>query len=113
MVIFRVRIHLDPRHRTRVLQSLVRILGPTRVLPGCVSCQLCSDVEEENALVFFEEWQTQEELEARLREDSLRVVLAALDYAIDPPEIRFVTTSETKGIEFIAACRLGPNGASG
>jgi quinol monooxygenase YgiN len=106
MVLFRVRIHLDPGRRAQVRGSLIRILEWTRALPGCLGCELSADVEDEDVLVLVEEWQTQAHLEARLRHDSLRVVLAALDCAVDSPRVRFETVGETKGIELVAACRM-------
>jgi len=105
MVLFRVRIHVAHRHRAQIVQSLARIVGPTRMQQGCVSCQLCCDCQEKNVLFLVEEWETQRQLEARLREDNLRVVLAAMDCAVSPPQVRFETIAETKGMELIAACR--------
>jgi quinol monooxygenase YgiN len=105
MLLFRVRIQLDAQNRTQVLQSLMRILEPTRARTGCISCVLCCDIEEKNAIVLIEEWATQEHLEARFQQDSLRVVLAAMDCAVCPPQVRIDTISETKGLEMIAECR--------
>lgn len=105
MLLFRVLLHLDAGQRARVMQSLGRIVGPTRALPGCVSCHLFADAEEENAILFIEEWQTQQNLETRLRADSMRTVMAAMDCAVGPPDVRVETISGTRGMDLIAACR--------
>lgn len=107
MVLFRLRIRLDPGQRVKVRGSLARILGPTRALPGCINCLLGEDIEDENQLIFVEEWSDQAHLNARLRADTLRVILAAMDCAVDPPDIRFETITETRGMDLIAACRQG------
>lgn len=113
MIAFRARISLNPAQRPQVVCSLRRILAQTRVLPGCVCCQLCTDVEDANKLVLIEEWADVQSLRTHLRADSFRVVLSALDYAIDPPEVRIDTVAESRGMDFITLCRGRPTGEDG
>ena len=105
MILFRARLRLDAARRAGVVRSLVRVLGPTQAMPGCVSSRLYVDVEDEEVLVFVEEWTDEQHLAARLRADSMRVVLSALDCAFEAPEVRFETIAGTRGIEWIAECR--------
>lgn len=105
MVVFRAQISLNPACRSQVIRSLRRILSQTRVLPGCVSCQLYADIEDDNRLVLIEEWADVQSLRAHVRADSFRVVLSALEYAVEPPEVRFDTLANTTGMEFITTCR--------
>jgi quinol monooxygenase YgiN len=109
MVLFRARIRLDHTRFSSVVRSLITILGRSRALPGCLRSELCARIEdeEENMLIFTEEWKDMDSLMARLRDDGMHVLLSALDWASDPPEIRFDTISETRGMELIAACREG------
>ena len=105
MVLLRMRIRVDPAHRTKVVRSLSRILGPSRASSGCLNCQFYADLEDNRVLLFAEEWSDQESLIAHLQADNARVLLSALDFASDPPEVRLDTLIDTKGIEFIAECR--------
>jgi quinol monooxygenase YgiN len=105
MVLLRVRFRVDPTNRTKVIRSLSRILGPSRASPGCRNCQLYADLEDNRALLFVEEWTDRASLIAHLQADNTRVLLSALDFASDPPEVRLDTVIDTKGIEFIAECR--------
>jgi quinol monooxygenase YgiN len=72
---------------------------------GCVACAAWVDVEDENAFVYTEEWETREALDEHLRTEDVRVLLSALDLASEPPVIRFQTISDTQGMEVIAAAR--------
>jgi quinol monooxygenase YgiN len=109
MVLFRARIRPLPERRDQVVRSLSRIVGPTRAITGCVSCHLYADLQDDDdSVLLTEEWCDERSLVDYLKEDSVRVLLSALEYSADPPEVRFETVTETKGIEFIAACRLGP-----
>lgn len=105
MIVFRARISLSPGYRAQVVCSLRRILSQTRVLPGCVSCQLYADVEDDNRLLLIEEWADVQSLRAHLRSDDFRVVLSALEYAANSPEVRFDTVADSKSMDFIALCR--------
>ncbi len=105
MIIFRVRIHADHAQREQVLRSLKQIVWQTQAMSGCISAQVCVDAGDKDEVLLIEEWQTQEHLVERLRGENARVVLATMDCSVDPPEVRFDTVSQTKGLEFIAACR--------
>jgi quinol monooxygenase YgiN len=107
MISFTARFRVSVERRPQVVASLCGTLGPTRAMPGCVRCQLCLDVRDENALMYVEEWEDLRSLKAHVRSDRYRVVLSALDHACDAPELRFDTISECRGMEFIASCRKG------
>ena len=107
LIVFRARIVLNPSGRAQVLRSLRRILGETRVLEGCLSCQLYSDAEDENQLLLVEQWTNLNRLRTHLRSDSFLVVLSALDYAIEPPEVSFDTITKTDGMDLVKVCREG------
>jgi hypothetical protein len=62
------------------------------------------DLEDENAVLFAQEWVDEEELVEHLQADNARVLLSALDCATDQPEVRLDTLVDSKGIEFIARC---------
>jgi quinol monooxygenase YgiN len=100
-----MRVH--PTERTKVVKSLTRILGPLRASSGCIACHLYTDLEDEQAILFAEEWADEASLAASLQAESTRVLLSALDCASAPPELRMDTLVNTRGIEFVAACRNG------
>jgi quinol monooxygenase YgiN len=104
MVLLRTRIRVDSAHRAKVVRSLSRILGPLRASAGCVSCHLYADVEDDNVLLFDQEWSDEESLIDNLRADNARVLLSALDCATTRPEVRRDTLVDSEGIEFIAKC---------
>jgi quinol monooxygenase YgiN len=104
MVLLRARLRVDPAHRAKVVRSLSRILGPLRASAGCLSSHLYADCEDDNIILFTQEWIDEEELLRHLRADSARILLSALDCAIDPPEVHLNTLTDGHGIEFIARC---------
>ena len=91
MVISTLRILTAPRSRAEVVRTLAAQLGPTRVQPGCRKCDLYQDVEHPEAITLVEEWDSQADLDPRLRSEDYRAVLAAIELSQEPPLIQFDT----------------------
>jgi quinol monooxygenase YgiN len=105
MVISTLRIVTAPRSRAEVVRTLAAQLGPTRVQPGCLRCDLYRDVEDQEAITLVEEWDSQAELDCRLRSEDYRAVLAAMEMAQEQPVIYFDTVVRRTGPEIIASAR--------
>jgi quinol monooxygenase YgiN len=77
----------------------------TRIQPGCVSCRIYHDAQEENVIMFDELWKTQEEHERHLRSAEYRNVLLVVEMAHEKPEISFSEFSGSTGVETIEKAR--------
>ena len=55
MVVSTPRIVTAPRSRAEVVRVLNAQLGPTRVQPGCLRCDLYRDVDNQGAITLVEE----------------------------------------------------------
>jgi len=100
-----LRIVAPPEKRDDILRTFRSLPGPTRVAPGCLGCRIYGDMEDENAIIYVEEWQTTEDLERRLQSEQYRRILAMIEISTEAPELRFNTISETTGLEYLAAVR--------
>ncbi len=105
MVICTLRIVTVPQSRAKVIRTLAAQLGPTRVQPGCLRCDLYRDIEDQGAITLVEEWESQTDLDLRLRSEDYRSVLAAIEMAQEPPLIHFDTVTRRAGLEIIASAR--------
>ena len=105
MVISTLRILTAPQSRAGVLRALAAQLGPTRVQPGCLRCDLYRDVEDQGAITLVEEWDSQAELDCRLRSEDYRAVLAAIELSREQPLIHFDTVIRRAGQEIVASAR--------
>ena len=97
MIMSTLRIVTAPKSRAAVIRTLAAQVGPTRVQPGCLRCDLYQDIEHRATITLVEEWETQTELDRRLRSEDYRVVLAAIDLAQAPPVIHFDTVTRRTG----------------
>jgi quinol monooxygenase YgiN len=105
MIMSTLRIVVRPAKRDEILRTVNSLLGPTRVQPGCISSQFYTDVEDPNVLILSEEWKSQADLDRHLRSDQYRKILAVMDMSDSPPDIKFSTISDVKGMDAIRAAR--------
>jgi quinol monooxygenase YgiN len=111
MIIGTVRILPPPDRRADVFEILRSIQGVVKVQPGCVACDIYDEQGPEPAIVFFERWDSDAALEAHLRSETYRRVLAAIDLSGGRPEIRFEHVSDRAGMELIERSR-NPGGTT-
>jgi len=105
MVISTLRIVTAAKSRAQVVRTLIAQLGPLRVQPGCLRCDLYQDIENRDTVTLVEEWESQAQLDLRLRSDDYRSVLAAIEMAQEQPVIHFDTVTRRTGLEIIASAR--------
>ena len=105
MVISTLRILTALKSRAEVIRTLAAQLGPIRVQPGCLRCDLYRDVEDPGAITLVEEWESQADLDLRLRSEEYRAVLAAIELAQEQPVIHFDTVIRRGGLEIVASAR--------
>ncbi len=97
LVISTLRIVTTPHSRAEVVRTLAAQLGPTRVQPGCHRCDLYQDVEDREAITLVEEWESQADLDVRLRSEDYRSVLGAIELSQEQPVIHFDTVTRRTG----------------
>jgi quinol monooxygenase YgiN len=105
MVISTLRIVTTPQSRAKVVRTLTAQFGPTRLQQGCLRCDLYQDVENPEAITLVEEWESQADLDIRLRSEDYRAVLAAIELAQEQPVIHFDTVTRRAGLEIVESAR--------
>jgi quinol monooxygenase YgiN len=92
-----ISLTVPPENRKELLQTIVEILGPIRLEGGCLSCHCYVDIESENHIVFKEQWQTRESLDAHLRSVHFSILQGAMSLLARDPEFRFETLAAMVG----------------
>ena len=105
MVISSLRIVTAPHSRAEVVRTLVGQLGPTGVQLGCLTCNLYQDVENPEVITLVEEWESQGDLSAHLRDEDYRAVLGAIELSREQREIHVDTVIRRAGLEVVASAR--------
>ena len=100
-----IRMALPAQKTREALDILCSVAERTRVQPGCVSCRIYQDAQEENVIMVDELWKRQEEHECYLRSAEYRNVLLVMEMACETPEIKFNEVSGSSGLETIEKAR--------
>ena len=105
MILATIRMKISPEKRGEALKILRSTVEGNRILPGCLSCRIYEDIEEDNVLMYEEMWESEEELKQHLRSDEYHKVLLVMEMALDHPVVEFKTLSSSTGIETIEKAR--------
>ena len=105
MIFSTLKIYPSARQRAQVLGILGSVRNFTRTLPDCLGCWLDDGGYLGGAVLYAEQWDSEEALHQHLRSDLYNQVLVAMEYSTAPPEVHFHYTSEAKGMELIEGIR--------
>ena len=97
---------VHPRRRAEVVHALRSLMLPLQAAPGFISCRLCQEADDANALCYEEEWHTREDLDRQIRSSHYTRLLTLMDEAAEPPEFRLNWVTDVKGLEYLEAVRL-------
>lgn len=104
-----IRMKMPGRKVKEAVEILRSVAERTKVQPGCVSCRIYRDAQEENVIMVDEVWRSQEEHECYLRSADYRNVLLVVEMADENPEIKFSEFSGSAGVETIEKARSKDN----
>ena len=84
-----------------MLRTMQGILGPVRVMPGCIQFNSFQDIENENALFIFQQWENEEDAIRFIRSREFRKIAVLSLLLSEPLLFSYHTTSTTRGLELI------------
>lgn len=102
-----VTIVTSSERRAALVQALRSLMLPVQAAPGFVACRLLHDADEPNVLCYVEEWCSSADLDRQIRSPRYTRLLAVMEEAAAPPELRVSWVSDVKGLEYLEAVRLG------
>jgi quinol monooxygenase YgiN len=98
-------MRMPARNVSEAMGILRSVAERTRVQPGCLSCRIYQDAQEEDVIMIEELWKSQEDLDRHLRSAEYRHVLLVVEMAHEQPEFRFNDVSHATGLETIERAR--------
>jgi quinol monooxygenase YgiN len=96
-----IRMKMPVQKAKEAMEILRSVAERTRVEPGCISCRIYRDDQEEHAILIEEFWRSQEELERHLRSAEYRNVLLVVEMSQKEPEVKFHEIVGSSGLETI------------
>jgi quinol monooxygenase YgiN len=96
-----IRMKLPDRKVKEAMEILRSMAERARVEPGCISCRIYREDQEEHAILIEEFWRSQEDLERHLRSAEYRNVLLVVEMSQKEPEVKFHEIVGSSGLETI------------
>ena len=96
-----IRMNVLSEKRMELLQTIALLIGSIRTEKGCMRCDFCQSIEDENRLFLLEEWDTQENLKYHLKSRRFEVLRGAMNLLREPYEMTFHTVFYPAGMEEI------------
>ena len=90
-----------PAKRKEFLQTVHALINAIRKEEGCIRCNACQDIEDENTFCIVEGWETQTELDNYLQSDLFEVLLGTKNFLSPPCKINLNSVSSTNEIEAV------------
>jgi quinol monooxygenase YgiN len=89
MILVIIRMKVLAEKRKELSQTIASLIGSVRTEKGCLRCNLCQNIEDENELYLLEEWDTRENLIGHQESERFRVLLGAMNLLEEPYEMVF------------------------
>ncbi len=96
MILVIIRMQVFPEKRKELSQTIVSLIGSLRTEKGCLRCDFCQCMENENEFRIFEEWDTRKNLNSHLKSERFRVLRGAMNLLQEPYEMMFHTVAAVK-----------------
>ena len=105
MVRSTIRMYISPKKLNEALEILGSSIEQTQFEPGCISCRLYRDAQEEGLVMLEELWSSDTDMQRHLRSDKYHKLLLVVEMAAESPEIRFDGIAHSSGLETIEKVR--------
>ena len=106
MVQVMLTVVAHPRRTAEMIETLRSLMLPLQASSGFVSSRLYQEADRPEAICYVEEWQTPEDLDKLIRSSHYTRLLALMEAAAEPPDLRLNWIAEVKGLEYLEAIRL-------
>jgi quinol monooxygenase YgiN len=97
MIVLIIRMNVLAEKRVELSQAIASLSGSIRMEKGCRRCDFGRNIEDENRLFLFEEWDTQENLVIHLKSDHFKVFRGAMNLLREPCEMMLSAVLQSPG----------------
>ncbi|MCE5231587.1 antibiotic biosynthesis monooxygenase [bacterium] len=105
MFVFLLKIVPAPRLRQQIVEMLRSVEGPTSAMQGNLGCEIYEGIEDEQRILYIERWKSEADARPHIQSSIFERILAAMDLAAEPPEIKFIEGARTWGMELVKEMR--------
>jgi quinol monooxygenase YgiN len=94
------------RYVQDLLEAFRFLMLGTRLQPGCRECSVW--VDRESTVHYIEEFETEADMQRRVRSSKFTSLLGVIESAHQPPLVQFDFVTSTRGLEYVSQVRNNP-----
>jgi quinol monooxygenase YgiN len=89
-----------PQESGPITAALHALMVAARAEPGCVSCQLSTEIGDKAGLRYVEEWKDEGDLKRQLRSSRFSRLAELVERATEQPRVEFALAGGVRGLEY-------------
>ena len=93
MILVIIRMKVFSEKQKELSQTIVSLIGTLRTEKGCLRCDLCQGMEDENELRILEEWDTRKNFNSHLKSERFGILWGAMSFLKKPYEMMVHTVA--------------------
>jgi quinol monooxygenase YgiN len=105
MIIELLRISVPRGKREEFAKTLVSLVDPIALQPGCSGCRLFQTWPQRDGLLIEARWESQEYLVCYLKSQIYKNLLLLAELGAAPPTVEFFTVVEFRGLDLVQGSR--------
>jgi quinol monooxygenase YgiN len=91
-----IRMKVLAEKRKELAQTILSLIGSLRTEKGCLRCDFCQSLENENELCILEEWDSRKNLNSLMKSERFKVFRGAMSLLQEPYEMIVYTVAAGK-----------------
>ena len=101
MLSFRLHLEFTRQNCDEAARALRSLVGPVRSEHGCTATRLLKVPDDPCQLTWVEDWQSVEDFERHLRQETFRGDLAVIELAARQPTVEIDDVTARRGFELV------------
>ena len=88
-----------------IAAALHELMAVARAQPGCISCNLTTEMGDRVTLRYSEEWKDEQDLRRQLRSERFSRIAELMERAVERPHVEFVLPRGVRGLDYAEEVR--------
>jgi quinol monooxygenase YgiN len=99
MILVEIRMKVLPEKHLELFQTIGLLIESIRTEKGCLRCDYCQNVDNENELCLLEEWDNQESFMVHMKSERFKILRGAMNLLKEPYKMMFCPVFHPEGLE--------------
>jgi quinol monooxygenase YgiN len=101
MLVATIRLRISQEDRKELTQTLSSLSNTIKDQKGCRSCRVYRQLNNDDAIVLIEEWETRDDWDSHLRSTEFAVLHGAMKLVNDPTAVELALLNRVGGMELL------------